>query len=328
MTTQINPPSASQYSQLWKSTWGQSLSDILQNNSLRIFLPPKSVLILNAKDNVGSLLQQLRENSLRCAVVYDTEKLFIGFVDTFDIAIHVLNVTNWPSTIEEETFKNLDMQAFQFICKSSGELTNISGTDRFQSVTPDTLLKDALSLLSAGQYRLAVVEDGAIVNIVSQWDILLLMSTRLSFLDPKFEKSVQEAGLGTNRIFTYPQDGNVVKLLQLLGEKNISGVPLVDENGRLCFNFSTTDLLNLTLTNFPLLTLGARDFLFRTYGFLKPPICVKKNHSLEIVILKFICYRIHRVYIVNDEMEPIGVITLTDLMNYLLFESYEFSPSQ
>jgi len=57
---------------------------------------------------------------------------------------------------------------------------------------------------------------------------------------------------------------------------------------------------------------------------------LQKKDSVESVILKFLCFRVHRVYIINDDFKPIGVITLTDIMRYLLAPEDKdlVSPSQ
>jgi len=274
--------------------------------------------VVQAKENVASLLQRLRDSQLRCAVVYDTENLFIGFVDALDVATHVLNVTNWSRTLSEESFKTLDWQGQRFAGEFSGSLMNLSKGDPFQTITPDTLLREAVSLLSTGIHRLAIVENGNLVNVLSQWDVLMLVLATVSFLGTAIEKPVLDAGLICSGVQTVADNTDVVDVIKFMNDCNLSGVPLVDSTGKISGNFSATDLLNLTSLNFPLLSLTVRDFLFRVTGFVKPPIVCKTTDTVETVLLKMACYGVHRVYVIDEYFYPTGVISLTDVMKFLM----------
>jgi CBS domain-containing protein len=308
-----------------------SVSNLLNSNPVRIILTPKNLLVVNAVEKVGTLLQRLRDSDMRCAIVYDTEQLFIGFVDALDITTHVLNVSNWAKDFEE-SFRDLDWRGQRFVSELSGKLINISNSDAFRTVTPNTPLRDIVELMARGMHRLAVVEDGNIINVVSQWDLLLLSASRMSFMGAKFQKSLIDAGLSGNTqiLLSVPEHVIGIDTLKFMWENEVSGVPLVDSVGKISGNFSVTDILNLTAENFPLLSLSTTEFLIRTHGFVKPPLCCKKKDSVESVILKFLCFRVHRVYIINDDFKPIGVITLTDIMRYLLAPEDKdlVSPSQ
>jgi len=63
------------------------------------------------------------------------------------------------------------------------------------------------------------------------------------------------------------------------------------------------------------------------YYFRQPPVCCRLQATVEDVILKLSVHRVHRIYVVNDSMKPIGIITLTDIMQFLLAE-HKLSYSQ
>jgi len=253
-------------------------------------------------------------------IVFDTEHLFIGFVDALDIATHVLDVTNWAKDLPDESFRDLDWQGQRFVSEVSGQLMNISFGNPFRTVTPNTPLRELVEIMSKGVQRLAVVQDGTIINLVSQWDILLLLASRISFFGYKFQETLNNAELAENLLGIYfvSENSVTIETLKLMRDNQISGVPLVDSSGKITGNFSATDLFNLTANNFPLLSLSTREFLFRTHGFIKPPICCKKFDTVENIILKFLCFRVHRVYVIDKNLRPTGVVTLTDIMKYLL----------
>jgi hypothetical protein len=64
-----------------RNIYEQSISDLLNTLTVGDVVTPKDILVVQARENVATLLQRLRDNRLRCAVVYDTEKLFLGYVD-------------------------------------------------------------------------------------------------------------------------------------------------------------------------------------------------------------------------------------------------------
>jgi len=304
-----------------KSIYELSLTDFINSSTVSSVLSwPKNLLVVHAGDSVTDLLQRLKDNALRCAIVYDNERLYVGFVDALDIATHVLNVTHWSKQITADTFRNLDWKGQRFASQPSGELMNISLSDPFETLTPNAPLRQAVKLMADGIHRIAIVENGSIVNVLSQWDFLLFAASRLSFVGNQFQRTVGEIGLGTqsSNLLVVKQWTDVIGVISFMYDNGLSGVPLVDEHARIVQNFSATDLLNLTRENFPLLSLPARDFLLRIHGYLKPPVCCRKTDSIENVLLKFLYFGVHRVYVVDDNYHPIGVITLTDIMQSLL----------
>lgn len=58
-----------------------------------------------------------------------------------------------------------------------------------------------------------------------------------------------------------------------------------------------------------------------TFGFFyvtQPPVFCKVSDSVEVVMLRLLVHKVHRTYIVDEDMVPQGVITLTDIMQFLL----------
>jgi CBS domain-containing protein len=303
----------------WRSIYDITWDDLMSNTPVGSILRPRDILVAPARENVESLLQRLRNNGLRSAVVYDTNSLFIGFVDASDIAVHILDVIHWTRDITTETFRSLDWQGQRFASEDSGNLMNLSNMNAFQTVSLQTPIRNVVELMANGYHRVAVVNEGTIVNVVSQWDVLLLILARIFFLGTEIEKTVAGSKLFSGReVLVVPDSIDVIEALKFMYDNRISGLPLVDDNGRITQNFSTTDLLGLTAQNFPQLSLNLKDFLFRTYGYVKPPVVCRRTDSVESVLLKYSTYGVHRVYVVDDNFRPIGVITLTDVMRFLL----------
>jgi len=311
--------SAQNTERAWQNIYSFGFSQLLVGLSVANVLTPRTVLTVEGDENVSSLLERLRENQLRCACVYDTEKQCVGFVDTFDVVSHVLNIAGWDANLAHDTFQTLAWKAEKFANAPSGSLLNIS--DRFETIQPNAILRKAVEALAKGVQRIAVVENGSVVNVVSQWDILMLVLSRLSFLGTPLERSLEEAklvGKDFNLLYSLPETTSTIEAVKYLHNNAISGVPLVDSFGRITMNFSTTNLLNLTPVNFPWLALPVTEFLYKIYGFIKPPIVCRRTDTVESVLVKFACFCIHRVYVVDDAFHPVAVITLTDILQYFM----------
>jgi len=132
------------------------------------------------------------------------------------------------------------------------------------------------------------------------------------------ERPIGEVGLGPLGVYSIKDDVATVDVLRYMKLLKVSGVAVVDKNGLLIANFSATDLVGLNEENFPLLALNAKDFLLRMYGFPKAPVYCRATDTVETIMLKFSVHKVHRLYVVNDTMQPTGVITLTDVMQFLL----------
>jgi len=97
----------------------------------------------------------------------------------------------------------------------------------------------------------------------------------------------------------------------------ISGIAVINKERKLITSLSATDFLYLEPENFDYLSLGIKSFLYKVRGFIQQPICCSIDDTLETLFFKMVHHNVHRIFIVDDEFKPIGIITLTDIMNFL-----------
>jgi len=248
----------------------------------------------------------------------ETPPRAIGFVDGYDIAMTVLEATSWTESINRETISNLLRDAKYFVSRTAQHVTETSSHEPLNVVTTDTPLYEAVEMFAGGSHRALVLQNGIISNIVSQSDILKTMIIRHDLLGDKKDVMLQLTGLITEGVETVKDTQNVINCLRHMRNRSVNGVAVVDSQGVIVHNFSSSDLLYLTEDNFHLLALSVNDFLFRLYGYTKPPVVCRRDDKLENLLLKFSTYGVHRVFIVDNTNRPTGVITLTDLMRYLM----------
>jgi CBS domain-containing protein len=112
-------------------------------------------------------------------------------------------------------------------------------------------------------------------------------------------------------------DATVEAAEQLLAAYRISGLPVVDGNGHLVGVLSRTDLL---LEGGPVLSQMVRG---RASGLRvgelmsRPPITVALSATLSEAARIMRDERVHRLVVVNEHDEPIGVLSATDYVKLI-----------
>jgi CBS domain-containing protein len=74
---------------------------------------------------------------------------------------------------------------------------------------------------------------------------------------------------------------------------------------------------SITADKFGLLGLSIKEFLLQMNGYLKVPVVGKKSDSVDAIMLKMDFYRVHRVFIVDEDMKPTGFVSISDIMKFL-----------
>ena len=117
-----------------------------------------------------------------------------------------------------------------------------------QTITPTASLREAVALMNAANNRqLPVLEDGALVGILTDRDIRLMVNSPLNLDDPVERIHLLEkhtvADCMTRNPVTIPPDTPIYRAAQLLSIYKFGSFPVV-ENGTLVGIITVTDLLN------------------------------------------------------------------------------------
>jgi CBS domain-containing protein len=135
------------------------------------------------------------------------------------------------------------------------------------------------------------------------------------------KRSVQELDLGTKIGWVYcvMAHTKVHQVLQLLSLQDVWGCAVIDQNSRLIGNISVTDLKFVLSTEGGKLKLleevTVGELLDRCAAVRRPPLTCNATDSLETVVKALARAKVHRIYVVNANQQPQGVITLTDIID-------------
>lgn len=277
-----------------------------------------SIVIVYDNENVVDGFKKLVDNQIMCApiVSHKTGKvmgvltmreLLILFLDTF--TDQDLNSAPMKTLIHKrEEFKK--MHAIDFKTGEDDPLIIVEDSA--------TALKAAQDMKARNGHRAIVVDaNQKPSNVITESRLLKIASVLLDVL-PITKKTLKELNIGTKNVITIEASKNT----------RDAGVAVVDSSGKLVGNLSTRDIkfLGFDARYFDCLHTSVGNYLetMRIYDATRTipdnidPIRCTEDTSLGQVISYLTYYRIHRIFVVDKDCKPIGVVSLQDVLKVLL----------
>ncbi|MCO5573404.1 hypothetical protein L7F22_027175 [Adiantum nelumboides] len=231
------------------------------------------------------------------------------------------------------------------------KVKDIAGSFRWAPFIPiqnsDSLLTLLLLLSKYRIKSLPVVEsgEGRIENFITQSAVIHMLSECSGF--PWFEslgtKSLAEIGLPRmkpQKLIKVEEDQPVLEAFQFMRKKGIGGMPVVAKGGsQILGNISMRDVQFLLVV--PEIykmsrVLTVKDFLEITRNHLMQTledkdvpllshiVTCSQHEATRDVILKLDKHSIHRVYLVDEEGNAQGVVTMRDLISKFVKEPLDY----
>ncbi|XP_015368180.1 PREDICTED: 5'-AMP-activated protein kinase subunit gamma-1 isoform X2 [Diuraphis noxia] len=259
-------------------------------------------------------------NGVRAAPLWDNKRQqFVGMLTITDF-IRILQkyYSSSSSSMEELEEHKLDTWRNELHQDRPQELISI-GPDMSLYYAIETLINNKI-------HRLPVIDPatGNVLYIVTHKRILrfLLLYVRINDL-PKpayLSQSLEELKIGTfENIETVSEETSIILALKKFVERRVSALPMVDQEGRLVDIFAKFDVINLaaerTYNNLDVTLKQANEH--RSDWFEG----VQKCHltdTLYSVIEKIVRAEVHRLVIVDAEDKVIGILSLSDILHYLV----------
>jgi 5'-AMP-activated protein kinase regulatory gamma subunit len=209
-------------------------------------------------------------------------------------------------------------------------------------------------------HRLAVFNKaGDVEAVVSQSDVIRYVAARTGELGPLAEKTTKELGWAQREVLCTAPDVSAFEAMLSMSEKGISALAVVAEGGKLIGNFSLSELRTIMADHFGSLALPVGEFLAlehgtEYHGYIahsesdagiesssgaqwakdrqqrgaapgqevgQQIICCGADTTFAEVLQLLTQHRLHRLYVVDQDTAPIGLITLTDVLRRLCNEA-------
>ncbi|RKL25618.1 hypothetical protein BFJ68_g249 [Fusarium oxysporum] len=164
-----------------------------------------------------------------------------------------------------------------------------------------------------------------VVSVITQYRILKFIAVNNEHNTVLLKKTVRDIGLGTySGIATASMGSSVLEVVHLMVKHNISCVPIIDSHGRVLNVFEAVDVI-------PCIKNGAYDDLDGSVG---EALCKRSDESpgiytcsegdrLDSIFDTVRKSRVHRLIVVDDDNKLKGIISLSDILKYVLLYGVE-----
>jgi len=159
-------------------------------------------------------------------------------------------------------------------------------------------------------------------GVISTSDIFRFLCKYPTWIqkEPFFKKPIKELFHTFRSPLVVNMKQMTHKVITDLDSTGRKGTAVVDDTGKLLWNFSPSDLRGITVTNCHLLNSPLQEFLEqdRSRDWWTGPIIVDLDSSLYELMKQFVCTRVHRMYVVDEDGKPTGEINQRDVLKQIL----------
>jgi len=264
----------------------------------------------------------------------DHEQRLVGLLDLVDVAAYVVKLWDDNPDASSVKFDKLFEQSLKD--KKAGDVMNYSKMNDCHFLSEKATFKDVLKTLSLpGVHRVPMMSRHGLLNrkskrhlsrFLTQSDVLRFVATHLD----DFGAALDETILGS--VGSYPahcvhHSTKTVDAFREMLNKKITGIGVIDSNRNLIGHLSMRDI-GYVVTHHPgaELALPLKDFLRELRESGQGPknvISCGNADSVRSVITKLNSNRIHRIYVIDAASRPCGVVSLSDICQFLLHISPE-----
>lgn len=289
---------------------------------------PKSskLVVFDTQLAVKKAFYALVYNGVRAAPLWDTKRQkFTGMLTITDFILILEKYYKEPNAKIEELEEHKIETWREVLKEYEKPLLCIKPTD--------SLFNAIQILLENHVHRLPIIDPltNNVVFILTHKRILRYFYLYIyDWNQPEYmSKTLEELNLGTyDNMQIINEDTTIIEILNIFVRYRVSALPVVDSQRRLINIYSKFDVIGLaadkTYTN---LNMTIKEALsFRKERVEDVAKCYK-NESLAICMERIIKAEVHRLVVVDQDEHVIGVVSLSDLLNYLVIRPTKMSHS-
>jgi len=321
---------------LKKTTEGEEVGFFfIQDSATTKDVPFKgTILEFDTKVTLGKALHLLADRGVLSAPVWDEEKKkYLGFVDVFDLMTLAVGVDVLTHIIPDSLLKKPRGDELRFAKEMTlGEMMGEapeSGFNPWCPVEEGAKFKDVVRLLASRARRIPVLSKttGRVTQIISQSQICELLYQRVKAGNVLSDTTPGSSGLGLKSVYSVKESDQAREAFDMMVDKKVSSICIVDETGEILTAISTKDIRLLPrleaagLEKNNLLDLNVREFV----GLVRRAteidgkshaacVTVELDTPLATVLGKLAATKMHRVYVIDAQRRPVGVISVSDVV--------------
>lgn len=189
-----------------------------------------------------------------------------------------------------------------------------------------SLYEACVKMLESKARRIPLIDEDEkthreiVVSVLTQYRILKFVALNCKETKMLLKPVKNIAALGQRKdISTCTMNTPVIEVIHLLADKSVSSIPIVDENSKLINVYEAVDVLALVKGGmYTDLDLSVGDALLRRPEDFEGVHTCTMNDRLSTIMDTIRKSRLHRLFVVDDQGQLVSVITLSDILNYLL----------
>ncbi|KAL4795922.1 nuclear protein SNF4 [Aspergillus venezuelensis] len=273
---------------------------------------------LSVKESLNILIQ----NGIVSAPLWDSKSsTFAGLLTTSDYINVIQYYFQNPAALD---------QIDQFRLDSLREVEKALGVAPPEtiSIDPERPLYDACRrMLESRARRIPLVTNDSqtdrhlVLSVLTQYRILKFVAVNVSDTQ-KLKKPLGEIQLGSfSNVATASMDTPVIDVIHILVERSISSVPIVNSEGVVYNVFESVDVITLIKGGvYDDLSLTVGEALKKRSPDFPGIYTCSLNDGLDTIFDTIRKSRVHRLVVVDDNFRLKGVLTLSDILQYILLE--------
>jgi len=291
------------------------------------------IFVCQRSDKVVDVWKGLIQHKfLSVPVLQKTGNKYYGFVDLADIVKFVVETFGETRLKENaENFWELANKEEFFQSRTVNDIMTypLSKRNPFHPVTRGYSVFHAMELLSRerGLHRVPVIDDNRkLVHMITQSQLIEFLSKNLEHLGGIRQKPIGQMKDITKEVITIKESETAMTAFQTMINKNISGLAILNDEGKLAGSISLRDLKVISTDGrlfwrlYQNLTFFIQRVKHESSADDRPRTIVfcRMEDTFETVLKKLLDHRVHRIFITDNERKPIGVISLKDLLMELI----------
>jgi 5'-AMP-activated protein kinase regulatory gamma subunit len=305
--------------------------DLLSTTTIAEVIPEKQKLLkIDSRLIIPKTLQILVNHNIYSAPVVDIQNnQLLGFIDMVDIVECLIQIISETELLGEDfDIYTLDAKEKQFSEQGTMKVTDLSKRNPLYTLEGHLPLVKALFMFKEkGVHRVCVGKGNSIQNVLTESAVIDWLNKNANSFSTLFSKTVDELNLGLKDVISIKENEKAIEAFKLMSKHRITAVAVVDDNGVLKTAVSAKDLRIISAQRkmfFARLYDTTRNFAAEAHKGIKdidtsqPTLSCTKKSTLGQVVSTLATYRRHRVFIIDNEGKPIGVISLGDVLATLL----------
>jgi len=260
----------------------------------------RGVVRVEETDTLEHALKLMKKENVSSVAVGSSDCNYTGILSTWDIIAHLCFGPE-PLQHKISSIKCGEVKTSLLIMEASDSLETFLHADQ---------------LFKA--YRCLVKTRDDEYEMLTTSDVVFGVYSRLlegeNVLQDKGCTKLKDSKIYSSPVTSVPSTITVRDGLEVIYKNNLNAVAVVDEEGKLVETLSASDLRGLTA---------------ETVGTIEQPITsffvekreqqtVTEEATLNQIIKKCVAHQVHRVWVVNSDYQPIGVVSFSDVISALV----------